>query len=433
MTRAMFGGRASPLSPAYPEMRSSFCVSVVCLFVAVACRGGMRADAPETSTTRAAPQCPSGTSLVVTPCVRDGMVAVPEADVTLGSDDPMGSERPQHGVHVAAFQIDRTEPRDGAPAKPLAAPTTCVAPGVRCGDSCVDVQSDNGACGGCGAVCDGTCFGGRCVVTAASFHGRASGIATNGAQLVWQAVDPRGYALMSVAVAGGEPRTMLQLAVTDNFGPVAVDPTTVYWTERAPDHATRLLAMPLVGGEPVTLATESLGVAGLAVDAEHVFFTTEDWRGGDENDVKKVAKGGGGRPIVVAANMKASAGLVGIALDDARVYVMTGEILPPAFGASFSAVALPKRGGKPVMLPAWGHAQEGDIAIDATSVYWLEGGEFGGVWKRPRAGGTRVELVTGQNELSGVAVDGTSVYWTVVGECRAGRDCDGAIMKVTPK
>jgi hypothetical protein len=76
------------------------------------------------------------------------------------------------------------------------------------------------------------------------------------------------------------------------------------------------------------------------------------------------------------------------------------------------------------------------LALDGTSVYWAnEGvdvfgdhafaGDFlrGAVLKMPIAGGTPVMLASGQAGPTGVAVDGTSVYWTTLG---------GRVMRFTP-
>jgi hypothetical protein len=90
-------------------------------------------------------------------------------------------------------------------------------------------------------------------------------------------------------------------------------------------------------------------------------------------------------------------------------------------------------GGAPTAL-ASGHP--GDIAVDATSVYWTDfdsssgsGGSNGTVMKVPVGGGPPTILASGQNWLDRIAVDATSVYWTTDNS-----NGDGMLlMKLTPK
>jgi hypothetical protein len=76
------------------------------------------------------------------------------------------------------------------------------------------------------------------------------------------------------------------------------------------------------------------------------------------------------------------------------------------------------------------------IAVDATSVYWVDVGTFdskgnynansGTVMQVARGGGTPTTLASGQEFPISIAVDATSVYWANAGSS----DTDGALMKV---
>jgi hypothetical protein len=74
--------------------------------------------------------------------------------------------------------------------------------------------------------------------------------------------------------------------------------------------------------------------------------------------------------------------------------------------------------------------QAGDFALDATDLYWTNGGgegvgggptDNGWVSKVPLGGGAETTLATGQYGPGGIAVDATHVYWT--------NDYAGTVMK----
>jgi hypothetical protein len=264
--------------------------------------------------------------------------AVPETDS--GSDSwtqPDGSDGSACGVC------------DGGPTCE-SGPCGCPSGQSWCGGACVDEEQANANCGGCAIVCSANppstaaCTMGRCLVT----------------------------------LAAGQ----------DNPGSIAVDTTSVYWTNYGGYTFGRVLKVSTGGGTPITLASAQSAPNGIAVDATNVYWTNQG-----SNTVMTVSNGGG-TATALATGQEVSGG---IAVDATSVY-----------WTAFGLLKVPIGGGTPMALAS---GANGGIALDATSVYWTSGG----VMKVSIAGGTPTTLASAQLNASAIAVDATSVYWTVSG------------------
>ena len=316
----------------------------------------------------------------------------------------------------------------------------------------IDARSDDG--GGCPhgrVLCNGVC---RCLVTLAS-GGEPAAIAIDDTAVYWTSIGvgsdagtvmtvpktgglaatlasgqsgPQGLAVdrrnvywtnngTSVSVmsvpSGGGPSVSLAPPQDNPYGTgITVDALSVYWATSNGTGSSALMKVLLAGGAPTILATvDSPG--GVAVDATSVYWTSLHAGG----SVMKIPVGGGA-PTTLASGPDNYPNAV--VVDAANVYwtnSFTGK----------SVAKVPVAGGAVTVLAA-GQANPGGLAVDDTSVYWVNRDD-GTVMKVPIAGGAPTALASGQDDPQSIVVDTTSVYWTnPYGDAGA-----GAVMKLTPK
>jgi formylglycine-generating enzyme required for sulfatase activity len=315
-----------------------------------------------------------------------------------------------------------------------------------CSGACVDKQTNNSNCGGCGIACSANppstalCTAGRCLVTLASGQEYPAIVAVDATTVYW--TNNSGGTVMKVPTGGGTPTA---LASGQGYPyDIAVDATTVYWTNNS---GGTVMKVPTGGGTPTALASGQNAGYGIAVDATSVYWTTSGgtvmkvpmdggtpttlasgqnapnyiavdatsvyWTNQNGNTVMKVPTGGG-TPTTLASGQNAPND---IAVDATSVYWTN-------YGSSGTVMKVPTGGGTPTTL-ASGQSYPANIAVDTTSVYWTSYGSSGTVMKVPTGGGTPITLASGQSGACGIAADATSVYWT---------NYDGStVMKLTPK
>jgi hypothetical protein len=273
----------------------------------------------------------------------------------------------------------------------------------------------------CGGGSDGSakpgapCPSGGCIPTAlASMQAGAHGIVADATNVYWarrvaQADGGQAEELVECAKAGcnGAPTI---LAVDRDIGALAVDATSVYWTNRS----GTIMKVGLAGGTPTTLATGQNGAVGIAVDATNVYWVTNAFFAMTRVPAQPTAVGtvmkmpiAGGNPTTLASNLSP----YGIAVDGTSVYWTNGT------GSNDGTVMkVPIDGGVPTTL-ASGLASPVDLAVDGTYVYWTNAGSnvptdsTGSVMRVPIGGGTPSTIASQQSDPTGIAVGATSVYW----------------------
>ncbi len=115
--------------------------------------------------------------------------------------------------------------------------------------------------------------------------------------------------------------------------------------------------------------------------------------------------GGKCQPVVLA---QGEPHLGGLAVDATSVYWVNEEGF--GFGSKGAVKKTSLLGGATPYL-ADSQAFPVGIAVSATEVYWTNAGD-GTVGRAPLSGGTAAGGALGQSKPWGIAVDGTSVYWT---------------------
>lgn len=211
--------------------------------------------------------------------------------------------------------------------------------------------------------------------------------------------------LFEVPVAGGASRRLATLSGQPITG-IAVGPATLYFTCAGGGTVSKLsLATlqihPIASGQQEPWA--------IAVDRTHVYFSTRGH--GDQVDGTVVRVPATGGPLeVIASGLRAP---MHLALDDDNVYVTVLGGPAPDYRDS-AILAIPKRGGRPVVLAAKQGPVRG-LAADGASIFWTSSGNppvGGQVFRLDRAGGRPVVLAAGEQSPTALAIDQAGVFWT---------------------
>lgn len=210
-----------------------------------------------------------------------------------------------------------------------------------------------------------------------------------------------GGPLVRVQKDGGVPTTLASAFY--GMG-IAIDNTTVYWTEipGTQDPGT-IRSVPKDGGSPSLLATSYPDdPVFVRVDSAYLYYTRWDVSGG----VSRIPTQGGSATVLASVPYAND-----IAVDASDVY-FTSQ------GSSAGVWRVPKQGGTLTQLVQDSQAE--DLWLDGLWVYYTD---FNNVRKVPKAGGAYVDVAPNQQNVRSIAVDADCAYWSndpIVGEIRVG-------------
>jgi len=268
--------------------------------------------------------------------------------------------------------------------------------GTCCSNTCVNQQTSNTHCGGCGLACPSGCTAGECVAQVCASVGYAGSFLSlgldaknaylthtngGGAGLSWLSLD--GNCTQGVDSSNGIWESVNSLSVTSSG---------VAYSLLGPPYPTPEMHY-IVPGTGSTIKVGPMKAPGVPItsDATNVYWL--DFASGTGNVVKAPISGAG--PVTALAPIGAAGG---IAVDGTYVY----------WADSSSVKRVPIAGGTATTLVP-GVGSPGFLSVDSTNLYWT--GVSNGLYRLPLAGTTSTQLMNSGATLTYPAIGPTTFYW----------------------
>lgn len=234
-------------------------------------------------------------------------------------------------------------------------------------------------------------------VVVSSGHGDTWAVAVDATHVYWTEAGK----LWRVPKAGG-PEQLLSQAVGASPFALQVKDGVVCWLTRDLNTGRGSLSRLDPGGEAVVVADDLVHPMGLAMDSSRVYWTVyDDGRppvdGVPAGAVQSATLDGGAPATLVAGYLQPA----GLALDGDHLYLTTEDAVvevPVAGGATRDVAAIPV-----------GYGQS--VGVGGDQVYWIQSGAGRvSVMQAPRAGGPGLEIAYIQGADTVLAADARGLY-----------------------
>jgi hypothetical protein len=238
----------------------------------------------------------------------------------------------------------------------------------------------------------------------------AYGIAVDSESVYFAAADHIG----KVPLGGGTDTTLVANIWSGgaNGQSLAIDATTVYFALL--DGTVE--SVPLGGGAVTTLTKSPGYLYDIALGGDKLYWGSTDNDHNFLGTIRSVGIGGGSSEAIAQHQNLPNA----VHLDGTTVYFAGVEVAPLA--------SVPVDGGPVNVLATSASVYPGGITVDEQYVYWTDW--INGTLSRvPKGGGGVTVLASGQYEPSAVAVDATSIYWLNTWDPTSARS-EGAVLKL---
>jgi hypothetical protein len=296
--------------------------------------------------------------------------------------------------------------------------------------TCVDIDSDNANCGGCGVVCAYTCAQGQCgpaaIATGQGLVSASSSLAVDATNVYWN-----GEEAVFACPLSGCSGTPLVLANTRNTGwltqNIAVSGANVYWV--GPYVIQTCPVSGCSGRVPISYTPVMTNMSGtIAVDTTNVYWSEIGSGNIRACPLDALAPC---TPTTIASNPNNPNNSTALTVDAANVYFADND------GWIY---VHPLTGGNDVQFQSPDGVPRSIVATGGR-IYWATGNTAVGgraIYSAPIGGGAVTEFFSGDRAYGAyaLATDGVSIYWTgrqqtgTVERCAAAATCDANEHKI---
>ncbi len=251
----------------------------------------------------------------------------------------------------------------------------------------MNLATDPHNCGACGHDClGGACSASTCQPVKLATGSGPTALAVDANNVYWAGMDG---SVQQVPTGGGAPTSLASGQPPQQGVPyLAIDATYVYWMENA------LITRVPIGGGTQKVLCNACGGGGLAIGPYGVY-----WGAGGPGVVPLT----GGNPMSLAAPAVGGTSIV-----------LGAEVYATAPGGVYEV----QYAGSPAYQIVSVADPAGNIAANATSLFWSTGGSPATIESAPVAGGQPTTLASGFLYVAGLAIDTASVYFTSDGQVK---------------